>query len=184
MNVYHYYCKKDCCHIQIKKFDKKQNQYKPRTNYKKAGVFIFDPKENRVLLVQSRGHLFGFPKGTLEIGESEIKGAIREVKEETGIDVSKYRFTKATRIKDRAICFYLEMDTCKVSLQTKIKDNDANGITWIKISCLEECISNGNIYLNHYSKIIFERFLKKTFTSSGFSKVTYKKGKLYPISLH
>jgi len=38
----------------------------------KAGAVISDEKGN-VILVQSRGNLWGFPKGSLEEGESPIK---------------------------------------------------------------------------------------------------------------
>jgi len=180
-----YKCRKGCCTIKIRPYNKLHNKYKQYTNYKKTGVFLYDPKEDRVLIVQSRGHLFSPPKGSLEIGESEIKGAIREVLEETGIDISNKWFSKATRIKDRAIFFYLELDTCIIDPQNTIDDNDANGLTWIKIDCLEECIKNGNIVLNHYAKIVFYRFLKKSFPKSGFNKVTYNnKGRLIQVPLY
>lgn len=39
---------------------------------------------NYVLVVEIDGHC-GFPKGHIELGETEIQAALREVKEETGI---------------------------------------------------------------------------------------------------
>lgn len=45
-------------------------------------------KNNKVLLVyEKRGNFWGFPKGHMEEGETEIETALREVKEEVGIDV-------------------------------------------------------------------------------------------------
>jgi 8-oxo-dGTP pyrophosphatase MutT (NUDIX family) len=150
-----YYCRDKCCSVKIKKY-KSRHRYFNR-NYRKAGVFIYDPKEDRVLLVQSRGHLWGPPKGTLNIGEQEIKCAVREVKEETGLDISPDNFTRSIKIKNKAIYYYLEMDTCDISVQDSIEDNDANGITWIKMNCLENAIVDGNIVLNHYAKILFNK---------------------------
>lgn len=52
---------------------------------KSCGCIII--KNNKVLLIkQTKGH-WGFPKGHMEKGETEIETAIREVKEETNLDV-------------------------------------------------------------------------------------------------
>lgn len=50
---------------------------------KVCGVAVFDG--NRVLLVQTLRGNWGFPKGGLEIGETEEQAALRELKEETGV---------------------------------------------------------------------------------------------------
>jgi ADP-ribose pyrophosphatase YjhB (NUDIX family) len=138
-------------------------------------VFIYDPHEDRVLLVQSRGHLWGPPKGTLNIGEQERHCAVREVKEETGLDISPDDFTKAVKIRNRAIYYYLEMDTCDINVQDSMEDNDANGITWMKMGCLENAISDGNIVLNHYAKIVFHKLKGKKFLKSNWTLVQRKK---------
>jgi ADP-ribose pyrophosphatase YjhB (NUDIX family) len=153
-----YYCRDKCCSVKIKKYNRRPRYF--NRNYRKAGVFIYDPKEDRVLIVQSRGHLWGPPKGTLNIGEHETKCAVREVKEETGLDVSSNDFTNAIKIKNRAIYYYLEMDACDINVQDSIEDNDANGITWIKLNCLGHAIADGNIVLNHYAKIVFNKLKK------------------------
>lgn len=174
-----YYCDDKCCKILIKQCEKyRHNNYK--NNYKKAGVFIYDPKEERVLLVQSRGHLFGCPKGSLKIGESDTECAIREVKEETGLDISQNKFTNSIRIKNKSMYYYTELPFCEVTVQKNNDENDndindANGITWIKVKCLENAIKNGNITLNHYAKIVFEYFLNKTFSKTDWTLVTNNK---------
>lgn len=59
-----------------------------------VGVFIFDTESNRVLAVQERnGPLKGkgvwkMPTGLVNVGEDITEAAVREVKEETGCDVS------------------------------------------------------------------------------------------------
>lgn len=168
-----YYCKDGCCLVKIKTYNPIPRYF--NRNYRKAGVFIYDPKEDRVLLIQSRGHLWGHPKGTLNIGEQEQHCAVREVKEETGLDISSDDFTKSVNIRNRAIYYYLEMDTCDLTVQDSIIDNDANGITWIKMKCLENAISDGNIVLNHYAKIVFYKLKNKTFPKSNWTIVQRKK---------
>ncbi len=43
--------------------------------------------ENHYLIIKSLNGDIGFPKGHMESGETEIQTAIRELKEETGIEV-------------------------------------------------------------------------------------------------
>lgn len=168
-----YYCRDGCCPVKIKTYRPTPRYF--NRNYRKAGVFIYDPQKDRVLLVQSRGHLWGPPKGTLNIGEQERHCAVREVKEETGLDISSDDFTKAVKISNRAIYYYLEMDTCDIEVQEGMEDNDANGITWIKMDCLENAISDGNIVLNHYTKIVFHKLMDRKFPKSNWTLVRRKK---------
>lgn len=64
------------------------------TYEKSCGAIVID--DNKVLVVRhNAGHL-GFPKGHVEGNETEVETAIREVKEETGLDVeidTNYRYT-------------------------------------------------------------------------------------------
>lgn len=161
-----YKCQKSCCTLKIQEYNSPNRPF--RKNRKKAGVFIYDPKTDKVLLVQSRGRLWGPPKGTLEDGERSIDCALREVKEETGLTVSVEQFMHTTCIQNKAMYYYMEMDCCKVDLQ-KTDSNDANGITWIKISCLDDLVKEGLISLNHHAKIVFNRFKNKHFTYPAYS---------------
>jgi len=170
-----YTCEKKCCTIEISDYTQSP-AFRPRRGYcHKAGVFIFDPEQNMVLLVQSRGQLWGPPKGTLE-NESSYECAIREVEEETGLKISAKDLSRATRIKNRALYYYAEKKVCKVNIQD-IEGNDANGITWIKLDCLNDCIRSGQIVLNQHCKIVFKRFLNKVFPTSGFVKVISRRKK-------
>jgi 8-oxo-dGTP pyrophosphatase MutT (NUDIX family) len=167
-------CKDGCCKIHIKNY-KFTPRYYDRKPYK-AGVFIYDPIQDRVLLVQSRGHLFGPPKGTLKEGEEILDCAVREVKEETGIEINSKDLIDFITIKNRSTYYYLEMDTCDIKVQNNGNElsNDANGITWIKIKCLEKMIKEGNIVLNHYAKIVIRQFIGIIFPNSEWTKITRK----------
>ena len=54
------------------------------------------------------------------------------------------------------------MKTVEVFVQNEYKFNDANGITWIKVDCLEDCIKDGIISLNRHAIIAFRRFIDKS----------------------
>lgn len=51
---------------------------------KSCGIVVFD--NNKVLLIKHNGGHISFPKGHVENNETEKETAIREVKEETGIE--------------------------------------------------------------------------------------------------
>lgn len=168
-------CPKKCCQIEIYPYEmKKINPNIKKRKKRKAGVFIYDPKIDKVLLVQSRGNLWGPPKGTINYGETERECAIRELEEETSIVLSPDSFTKAYNIHYKAYYFYTELDKCDVKFQKHIYDNDVNAVGWIKPSCLQECIYNGNIVLSTHSKILFKKFLGITIDKSNFIEVTHK----------
>ena len=62
---------------------------------KSCGCIVINEK-NQVLLIHHNAGHWDFPKGHVEKGETEVQTAIREVKEETNIDVEvndKYRYT-------------------------------------------------------------------------------------------
>jgi ADP-ribose pyrophosphatase YjhB (NUDIX family) len=163
-------CSKGCCTLKMTKYIPNKNAFKIRANNRKAGVFIHDPKTDKTLLVQSRGHLWGLPKGSLKYQETERVCAIREAKEETGLKISEQEFTKAMNIKFRAMYYYIERDECEVEVQTQIKDNDANAIGWIKTSCIAQLILDGKITLTQQCRMVFKKFKNITFPHSNFYK--------------
>ena len=57
---------------------------------KSCGFVAYKQIENKnyYLIIKSLNGDIGFPKGHMEIGESELQTAIRELKEETGVEVN------------------------------------------------------------------------------------------------
>ena len=162
-------CPTGCCDIYIKyNISMRFPYFNYKRNRRKAGVFIYDSKNNKVLLIQSNGRLWGPPKGTVNYGETDRQCAIREVREETGLEITDHHFTRAVNIQNKAVYFYLEKCKCPIKIPDDISENDATGITWIKPECLEQCIVNGNIKLSQHCRIVFEKFLKKIFPVSSF----------------
>jgi 8-oxo-dGTP pyrophosphatase MutT (NUDIX family) len=157
-------CTNGCCSIVIKPYNETHTSYDFRHKFKKskAGIFFYDPITEKVLLVQSRGIKWGPPKGTIEDTDKSIEDcAVREVMEETGIVIPKDRLTTENRHHiDRATYYYLEKDAVKnVNIPT-CQDNDASGITWIHIKCLENMHDTGQIDLNSHCKKLIKKILK------------------------
>jgi ADP-ribose pyrophosphatase YjhB (NUDIX family) len=171
----HLNCKKGCCTLQITPYIIKNNFFKSKHSNRKAGVFIYDPNKDKILIVQSKGNLWGLPKGSVKYQETERLCAIREVKEETGLDILENHFSKAMIIRNRAMYFYIEKDECNVEVQQHIEDNDANGIGWVSISCLDDLIIDGHITLTQHCRIVFRKFMNKEFPHSSFILVEKRK---------
>ena len=66
---------------------------------KSCGAVVYCLKDNNIkyLLVCEHGGYWVFPKGHMEGGESEHETALREIKEETGLDVT---FVDGFQVKD------------------------------------------------------------------------------------
>jgi len=72
---------------------------------KSCGCIVLNEKNEVLLIHSNKGH-WGFPKGHMEEGETEVQTAIREVKEETSIDVEineRYRYTQKYSPKEDVI---------------------------------------------------------------------------------
>lgn len=52
---------------------------------KSCGTIIFN--DNKVLVIKQLSGFWGFPKGHVDFNETEVETAIRETKEEVGLDV-------------------------------------------------------------------------------------------------
>ena len=154
-------CPNGCCDILLQSSNNlaEKNIYYNR-NKKKAGVFIYDPTTNKILLIQSNNNLWGPPKGTLNYNETIKECAIREVYEETGITILPEKFTKAINIQNKATYFYMETQVCKVEIPQNIENNDATGISWININCLKQCIETNMIVLSKHCKIALKHFIQ------------------------
>lgn len=149
-------CIKGCCHLLTEKFTGRIDHKKDfkKFNKLKAGGIFHDKEQNKVLIVQSRGRMWGFPKGTKENYETIEQCAIREIKEETGIEISNDVLEKSIKINNgRSTFYYVEHPEIEVEVQNKIVNNDANGIGWINIECLQTLLNKNIIQMNRQSKI-------------------------------
>ncbi|HVL49755.1 MAG TPA: NUDIX domain-containing protein [Candidatus Thermoplasmatota archaeon] len=103
----------------------------PRVHERSAGAVVFAPGDagREYLLLRFGTGPWGFPKGHIEAGESEVETAQREVMEETGIPVAAqrivegfrestgYSFRRGRSVVEKEVRFYLvESSTREVRL--------------------------------------------------------------------
>ena len=155
-------CIEGCCSYITSDFTFCKNKSR-RVSNKKAGAFIYDDKSKKILLVQSRGNLWGVPKGTFETDENCISCTIREVEEETGIRIPESFFDNLDKqsclnIYGNGYYYYYPMTMTDVQPQMTL-DNDVNAIGWFKLKCLREMVVLEKIKLNIPAKKCLKHFL-------------------------
>ena len=109
---------------------------------KSCGAIIFN--EGKVLVVKQTSGFYGFPKGHVEIGETEKETAIRETKEETGLDIkiiSDKRYTQSYIVKENVhkdvVFFIAKLENNNEKRQVK----EIEEILWIDINEVEKILT-------------------------------------------
>lgn len=102
---------------------------------KSCGAVIFN--EDKILIIQQvEGH-WGFPKGHVEEGETEVETAIREIKEETNIDVEieeKFRYVERYSPKEdveKDVVFFVAR---KIGGEISAQEEEVQNIKWVSCS--------------------------------------------------
>ncbi len=113
---------------------------------KACGCIIIE--NDKVLLIKQHQGFWGFPKGHVEINETEKETAIREVKEETNLDVeiiSDKRYTTNYIVKDnveKEVVFFLAK---KTGGYIKPQEEEVSSIKWCSIDEALETITFDNL---------------------------------------
>ena len=101
-------------------------------NEKSCGTITIN--DNQVLLVKQKSGIYGFPKGHLNIGETEILAAQRETKEETNIDVqiiSHLRYSTSYIIADeinKEVVYFVAQ--AKENQELKRQESEIDSVFW------------------------------------------------------
>ena len=130
----------------------------------RAGAFIHDKDTNKILVIQTDGYFFGPPKGAieLELNETYKDAAIREIKEETGLELNEDQLEDLVIIDKKEYYFYVELSSVEnpVTLKKIAKDGDSTGVGWITPECLRTFFSSYGIMTKHLNALI-EKFYTK-----------------------
>lgn len=102
---------------------------------KSCGCIII--KDNKVLLVKGSS-FWGFPKGHVEENETELQTALRETKEEVGLDVKidedkryEVRYIVNDRNIDKTVILFL---ATPINTEVKKQDEEISETMWCEFS--------------------------------------------------
>ena len=109
---------------------------------KSCGTICFDG--DKVLMVKHNAGHCAFPKGHVEEGETEFETAIRETKEETGIDVeiiSDRRFVNIYSPKEDVIKDVIFFIAKPLNIDLTRQETEIADLRWIDIDKASEYIT-------------------------------------------
>lgn len=133
---------------------------------KSCGCIII--KDDKVLLIGAKddeGELFwSFPKGHQEIGETDIETAVRETKEETGLDVEIIdtdpiktgHLRRGGAIYKEILLFIAK----PLAEKLKLQEDEVEQIKWAQIAEAGKYLTD-----YHYYNEAWREFLKKFYKS-------------------
>ncbi len=122
-------------------FAEKEGQYDIECLYERscgAVVLNQDKDRRKVLLIKNkRSAHWGFPKGHIEKGETQEETAIRETKEETGLDIDivdgfscRSEYTIQGRVEKAVVIFLAFAKNTDVSIQ----EEEIDDYIWVDLS--------------------------------------------------
>lgn len=124
---------------------------------KSCGCIIIN--DNKVLIIKQINGEYGFPKGHIEVGESEEECAIRETFEEAGVNVkvdSNLRFSISYivhgNIPKEAVYFVSFLNGCS---DITIQEEELLNAFWIDIDEVKDILSFDNLkglWIRAYNK--------------------------------
>jgi hypothetical protein len=157
---FHYIqCNKPCnCVLKQYSSSHFKNNKKWNKKAEKGGVIMYSTQSNKMLVIQSRGRLWGFPKGTREENESIYDCAKRELLEETGISFPLCNLATLSIVKLPHAVYY-NVPHHGALPEVKIEDKfDSTGGGWIKPNCFKRFIKSGCIKVTADTKRILKDY--------------------------
>ena len=113
---------------------------------KSCGCIVINDKNEILLILHNAGH-WDFPKGHVEDGETEVQTAIREVKEETNIDVEvdeEYRYSTKYSPKEDVIKEVVYFLARNISDERQAQLEEVSEVKWFSMNDAIEKITYDN----------------------------------------
>ena len=114
---------------------------------KSCGCIVFN--NGKVLIEESLNGFYGFPKGHIENGESEVECAYRETLEETGVKAnidSSDRFVISYLVHDnipKEVVYFIS--TLNGSDNISIQEEEVSDAYWVPIDEVRDILSFDNL---------------------------------------
>jgi len=132
-------------------------------NKELTGGIILNSTLDEIILVKGRkSGKWGLPKGHIEPGETYIEGALREIKEETGLDIKLLINVLPCILSRRAKLFLFSLPKEVCHFQTE-DSNEIMDVKWIKLEDLKSLPDKTMMLRGVESRMMF---IKKKITKN------------------
>ncbi|MBQ7816589.1 MAG: NUDIX domain-containing protein [Oscillospiraceae bacterium] len=117
---------------------------------KSCGAIVFylkDEKEQILLIKHANSGHWSFPKGHVEAGETEVQTAMREIKEETGVNASvdtRFREVVTYSPKKDVIKDVVYFFATTENYETYNQEEEVSDICWVNIDRAIKSVSYKN----------------------------------------
>lgn len=120
--------------------DKKDtpHSFHSKVSRKRAGVFLYNPLENKILIVQVFNKFIGIPKGGQEENETTSETALRELQEETGVLLDSLNENSKVIFNGSCTYYLVETNECFKTTLNKFDENDVSGVGWVHPRCISK----------------------------------------------
>lgn len=114
-----------------------------------VGACVFNQSNDKILVIREYNGTIGLPKGKLNVGESLEEGAIREIFEETNVDVTPYLNSddKITYDMDRTSgrCCFIVRGVPETQHLKCYRRGEVQEITWMSAELVMDCMKSGQM---------------------------------------
>lgn len=115
-----------------------------------VGVICVD-KKGQVLLVQGNGGKWSFPKGRRKTNETHYQGAIREAKEEAGIDLKDRPVNVKLSLRYGTYYLYVfSRSSDEIPLEAPLTPEEITKVAWVNVNSTEFAGQEKNADLRFY----------------------------------
>jgi 8-oxo-dGTP pyrophosphatase MutT (NUDIX family) len=115
-----------------------------------VGVICVDNK-GQVLLVQGKGGKWSFPKGRRKTDETHYQGAIREAKEEAGIDLKDRPVNVKMQLRYGTYYLYaFGRSGDQIPLEEPLTPEEIEKVAWVNLKSAEFAAEDKNADLRYY----------------------------------